>query len=259
MSKMNKTFKYCFDLILQKTMADLRTEASRGYLGVLWWILEPVMYMGAFYIVFTHIRTRGDENYVMFLLSGLVVWKWFHTTITGGANSLIANAGLMNQVYLPKIIFPLTTVTVNTIKFLIIMILFLFFLLTFTDGISLSWSWLPMIVCVQLLLITAFTCFLSALMPFFPDFNMILQNIMLILFFLSGIFYDISKLPEKIEKALIVNPMASLISMYRNVLLNQKAPDWVVLLYIILASILILWLAVLLLKRYDRLYPKIVR
>lgn len=259
MSRINNKIKGNFNLILQKTKADLRSEASRGYLGILWWILEPVMYMGAFYIVFTHIRNRGDDNYVMFLLSGLIAWKWFHTTITGGANSLMANAGLMNQVYLPKIIFPLTAVTVNTIKFFIVMTLFLLFLLIFAEGITMSWGWLPIIVCVQLLLIIAITCFLSALMPFFPDFKLILQNIMLILLFLSGIFYDISSLPDRVEKVLIVNPIASLIQMYRNILLDQKSPDLIVLLYIVLASIIILLIAVSLLKRYDRLYPKIVR
>jgi lipopolysaccharide transport system permease protein len=217
------------------------------------------MYMGAFYLVFTHIRQRGDENYVMFLLSGLIAWKWFHTTITGGANSLMANAGLMNQVYLPKIIFPLTTVTVNTIKFMLVMILFLLFLQIFSSGASISWIFLPVIIAVQLLLIVALTCIFSALTPFFPDFKLIIQNVMLILLFLSGIFYDISSLPKKVEKALLFNPMASLIPMYRDVLLNNIGPDWIRLFYITIVSVLIFCFAFYLFVRFDRLYPKIVR
>jgi lipopolysaccharide transport system permease protein len=115
-----KKIRYLIDLISQEAMAGLRAEASRAYLGVLWWVIEPVMYMGVFYFVFAHLYQRGDENYVMFILIGLIVWKWFQATLNTGASSLMNNAGLMNLVYLPKIVFPLANIAVNTFKFLII-------------------------------------------------------------------------------------------------------------------------------------------
>jgi lipopolysaccharide transport system permease protein len=150
---------------------------------VLWWGIEPVMYMGVFYFVFAHMYQRGDENYVMFLLTGMVVWKWFQATLNTGANSLMANAGLMNLVYLPKIVFPLTNIAVNTFKFLIVIFLFLIFLI-FTDiQPSLTWMLLPVLILTQLLLIMSVTCLLAALTPFFPDLRAILDNILLMLFF----------------------------------------------------------------------------
>jgi lipopolysaccharide transport system permease protein len=183
-----KKTRYLIDLVLQEARAGLRAEASRGYLGVLWWGIEPVMYMGVFYFVFAHMYQRGDENYVMFLLTGMVVWKWFQATLNTGANSLMANAGLMNLVYLPKIVFPLTNIAVNTFKFLIVIFLFLIFLI-FTDiQPSLTWMLLPVLILTQLLLIMSVTCLLAALMPFFPDLRAILDNILLMLFFLSGVF-----------------------------------------------------------------------
>jgi lipopolysaccharide transport system permease protein len=250
--------RYFIDLVYQNARAGLRAEVSRGFLGMLWWVIEPVVYMGVFYIVFAHIYQRGDENFIVFLLTGLISWKWFQATINTGANSLIAGAGLMNQVYLPKIIFPLTNITVNTFKFLIILVLFLIFL-QFT-AVKPSWNWflLPALVLTQLSLITAITCFLAAVMPFFPDLRVILNNILMMIFFLSGIFYDIGRLPESYKHYLLLNPLATLISMYRKLFLYGLPPEWFQLLMILLFSLSLLILAIALFQRYDRVYPKIV-
>lgn len=247
------------DLVIQKSKAGLRAEASRGYLGVLWWALEPVLYMTVFYIAFAHVLQRGDNNFVIFLLTGLIAWKWFHSTLNIGSNSLMINAGLMNQVYVPKIVFPLTTVAINTFKFLIILLLFLLFLQFTSVKVTWTWTLLPVLVFSQLLFIMAATCLLAAIMPFFPDLKMILENILMMLLFLSGIFYDITTtVPEKFQVYFLLNPMASLIGMYRKVLLEGTLPDWHNLLGVLLFSSLLLVIALWLLKRFDRVYPKIV-
>ncbi len=253
-----RNWRYFIDLVVQEARAGLRAEASRGYLGVLWWVIEPVMYMSIFYTVFAHLMHRGDENYIMFLLTGLITWKWFQATLNSGASSLMNNAGLMNLVYVPKIIFPLTNIAVNTFKFLIILALFLIFLLFTPVQLSPAWVLLPVLVAAQLLLIVALTCLLAALMPFFPDLRVILDNLLLMLFFLSGIFFDISQLPASIRQYLGLNPMAALIDMYRSLLLKGLPPDWQTLLLLVLLSLLILMVALRLLRRFDRIYPKII-
>jgi len=253
-----RKLRYYIDLVLFKAKADLRAEAARGYLGVLWWILEPILYMSVFYFVFGHFFQRGDDNYIVVLFSGLITWKWFHSTLIVGSNSLMGNAHLMNQVYLPKVVFPVTTVLVNTTKFLIIMALFLI-LLHFGFGMT-YWTWLflPGIIIVQLLLILATATLLSAIMPFFPDFMVILENILMMLLFLSGIFFDIAKLPAQVQSYLMLNPMAFLITAYRDVLLFGTSPNWEGLLIVILFSLLLLILSGWLLQRFDRVYPKII-
>jgi lipopolysaccharide transport system permease protein len=253
-----KKKRYFIDLILQNAKAGLRAEASRGYLGVLWWVIEPVMYMGIFYIVFAHFLNRGDKGFVLFLLTGLIVWKWFHACIITGSSSLMANAGLMNQVYLPKIVFPLTSIAINTFKFFIILVLFLIFI-QFTS-VAPSWQWmlLPILILTQLCLIVAVTCLLAAIFPFFPDLRVILDNIMVMFFFLSGIFFNIENLSSSIRSYLLLNPMAALISMYRMLLLEGCPPDWQSVLLVLLFSFSALLLAIMLFRRFDRVYPKII-
>jgi lipopolysaccharide transport system permease protein len=253
-----RDWRYFVDLVLQKARAGLRAEASRGYLGVLWWVIEPVMYMGVFYVAFAHLLNRGDEKFVVFLLTGLIVWKWFHATLSTGASSLMANAGLMNQVYLPKIVFPLTQIAINTFKFLIILTLFLIFLAFTPTRVTPAWSLLPLVILTQMLLIVAVTSLLAGIMPFFPDLRVILDNILMMLLFVSGIFFDIAGLPPSIGGYLMLNPMAALITMYRKLLLDGVPPDWHQLFLVILFSLIVLSLALWLFRRFDRVYPKII-
>ncbi len=250
--------RYFIDLVLQKAWAGLRVEATRGYLGFLWWIIEPVMYMAVFYTVFVHLLHRGDKNYVMFLLTGLVTWKWFQATINAGSNSLMVNAGLMNQVYLPKIIFPLTNIAINTFKFFIIFILFLLFLLLSSTKPTLTWLLVPFMIILQLFVITSLTSLLAAIMPFFPDLRAIIDNLLMMFLFLSGIFFRISDMPESVQKYLLLNPMAVIISSYRNLLLDGILPDWKNIICVIVFALVILLIALYLFRRFDRIYPKII-
>lgn len=253
-----RDWRYLTDLVIQKARAGLRAEASRGYLGVLWWIIEPLMYMSIFYVVFAHLFRRGDANFIMFLLTGLISWKWFHATVATGASSLLTNVGLMNQVYLPKIIFPLTIVAINTFKFLIILTILLI-LLQFTSA-RVTWAWmlLPVLVLTQLLLIVAVTSLLAAIMPFFPDLKVILDNVLMMLLFLSGVFFDINKMPESVQGYFWLNPMALMIALYRKVLIEGAQPDWLQLSGILVFSAVLLIFAVRLFHRFDRVYPKII-
>lgn len=251
-------WSYFRDLVLQKTWSGLKAEASRGYLGVLWWVLEPIMYMAVFYVVFVHLFKRGDESYISFLLVGLTVWKLFNATVNTGANSLIANLGLMNQVYVPKIVFPLTVAAINTFKFLIILSLLILFLLFTSAQPSMAWLLLPIIIGTQIFLIIAVASFFSSIMPFFPDLKLILDNVLMMLFFLSGIFFDMTKMSPDTQQILMLNPMAVVIVMYRNLLLKGLPPQWHHILYVIFFSSISFLLALRILGRFDQVYPKII-
>ncbi|MBL4567407.1 MAG: ABC transporter permease, partial [Porticoccus sp.] len=87
-------------------MAELKAESSRSYLGFFWWILEPALYMVAFYIVFALVFQRGGPGFIPFLLCGLVVWKWFGSVVSGSANVILSSSALIRQVYIPKYLLP---------------------------------------------------------------------------------------------------------------------------------------------------------
>lgn len=245
-------------LTLQKSISDLVAEARQGYIGVLWWVIEPVLYLSVFYFIFVVVFDRGGKDAVAFLLIGLVVWKWFGSSIPKCANSISANVGLIRQIYIPKVVLPGMTIITATFKFLIVFFLLLTFLLVLGYGINATWLALPVLLIVQFILILAIGSMLSAILPFFPDLKFIIDNAMLLLFFLSGIFFDFSKVSPEVKSFLHLNPMLGMIESYRSVLVYGNWPDWVLVGYIFMGSLVCLTFAWYLLHRFDRVYPKII-
>lgn len=244
-------------LILYKARADLKVEAARGYVGMLWWVLEPVLYMGAFYVIFAVALQRGGENFVPWLLVGLVVWKWFDTTVRMSLNVISAGRGLMSQVYLPKVFFPAVVILKNSVKFLVTLVLLLLFLLVY--GMPLTWLWLmvPVLLLVQLLLVCGVAITVAALTPLYPDLKLLMNNVLMLMFFLSGVFFDTSNLQGWLGQLLDLNPMVHVIHAWRDVLLFGQWPDIKALFLVLLFSVVMCGLGMYLLRRYDRLYPRL--
>jgi len=247
-----------FFLCLEKVKADLLSEIRSGYFGILWWVIEPLMYMAVFYIVFEFIFYKGDENRIAFLLIGLVIWKWFASTVSRSSNCIAVNMGLINKVYIPKIIFPVIVLITNTIKFIIIFILLIGILLFSGIEITKVWISIPLLLFIQLFFIFAVGSFFSAFVPFLPDLKLIIDNALMLLFFLSGIFFDINAASPPLKSYLFLNPIAGLIDNYRKVILHGIWPDWSYLQILFYFSIVMILACVFLLKRYDREYPKIL-
>ena len=250
--------RHYLELVWYKALAELRAEAARAYLGFLWWIIEPVIYMAALYVVFVLVFQRGGPNFAPFLLCGLVVWKWFGSTITVSSNTISANAALMQQVYLPKYLFPAIVVVINTLKFLAVFAVLLIFLLVYGIEPSETWLSVPLVMVIQFLLISAIAGLVSAIVPFMPDFRLLLDNLMMLLFFLSGIFFDISSVSEKLQFLLRLNPMAVIIESYRTVLIDGQWPNGLHLAVVFAFSLIGIWFVGVVFRHYDRIYPKVL-
>lgn len=248
-----------FSLLLFKTYLDLRAEASRTYLNFLWWIVEPVLYMGVFYVVFGLMFKRGDgPDYVPFLLCGLMAWKWFDSTIRSGANAIQVNAALIGQVFIPKIFFPSVTIVHNMVKFAFVLIIFLVFLQYYGLGWNITYVALPAILVVQLLLIAGCTFLLASIVPFIPDIMQVVNYALTLLLFLSGIFYSVDSFPEQYQAYFYLNPMVSIIEAYRDVMLYSQWPDLTSLSIVAAVSTLMIVAGAWIMSRYERVYPRVV-
>lgn len=244
-------------LILYKVYADLRQEAERTYIGYLWWVLEPIMFMAVFYGIFAVFLNSGDKHFVPFLLIGLTTWRWFQTSLVQGGNAIIGNKGLIQQVYVPKVVFPTVAVLTNTFKFLAVFFLLLGFLWSQGFRPNVAYCSLIGLVATELLVITAVTYLLAAIMPFIPDLRFVLDDVLRAVFFFSGIFFSASSIPETLRPYFYLNPMATLINAFRGVLMHGTWPDGFGLLLIAFVSIVGILAGLTLLQKYEYHYAKL--
>jgi lipopolysaccharide transport system permease protein len=215
--------------------------------------------MLVFYLVFSVLLSRGGPNFVQFLLIGLISWKWFSSTVQHCGNSITNAKGLILQTSLPKIIFPTIFIITDAFKACIASGIILVFL--FGSGFSPNPAYLalPLLIAVQLLLITAVGYSLAAVVPYLPDLGILISHILRMLFFLSGIFWDPNNIiSEKHRELFFLNPMARLINDYRGILLHERWPEPVPLIIISIVSCMLILAAAQFIKVRDTRYPRIV-
>lgn len=251
-------FRHYIQLIAIKVSANLQAEVSRHYLSYLWWILEPLMHMLIFYIVFGTLLKRGTENFLAYLLTGLIPWTWFSRTISNSMMSIIQGRGLMMQVHLPKIILPTIVIFQDFVKQTIVMALLLVFLWLYGIPLNIHWAALPLVILTQLVFICACSFFVASVIPFVPDLQFLVGAGLQMLMFCSGIFYNTKVIPPKYREYFFMNPMANLISNYRNIFLYNQWPDTQSLLLIFQLSLLSVLVLFLILRKLDYIYPRVV-
>ena len=245
-------------LVFYKAHADLLTEASRFFIGYIWWIVEPLIDMVVYYLVFGIFLKRSIDNYVPFLLIGLLSYRWFSVSIVTGSNSIVLNKPLMNLVFLPKIIFPTVSVISNTFKYLITFLLLILFLKIYGFPIVLQYFALPVVIFIQFIHILSISWVLGGIVPFFPDFRIAIDSIMRLVFFISGIFFSIKSLSPKLQSLLYLNPMTGIIECYRNILMHGQWPNFRILLTVLIVSLAIGLLGKIIIKKFDLIYPKLL-
>ena len=246
------------ELIWTKAIFNLRSEVHRNYLSYGWWVLEPLLHMVVYYVVFSLLLDRGSENYPVFLLTGLIPWMWFMKAVSGSSNSIIAGQNLMLQVGLPSVVFPLVSLLQSTIKQLPVFVLLIGFvwLLGYSPD-SHWWGLIPVII-VQALFTIAFTCAVAAIIPFARDLSYLVPTGLTFLMFLSGIFYDYRSISADWQGLFLLNPMAFLLKCYREIFIDGALPDFQILTWWGMGSTVACLLLLLTYQRLRYIYPRVV-
>lgn len=248
-----------FSVVGYKAYADLRAESEKYYASYLWWILEPLLQMCTYYVVFGLLFRRGTQDYVPFLLVGLVTWRWFTAIVNEGAASISNSHHLIGQVYLPKFIFPTVCVLTQTFKFVVVFLVLLVFLWIYGFPLTYHYVALPILFAVQLCVVVGVTYCVASLFPFLPDIRLLVDTGLMLLFFVSGIFFSGASIPEEYQTAFYLNPMATLLEGYRNILMYQTWPDFSALFWAGIVGIVGIVVGFSLIRLNDRNYAKLTR
>ena len=213
-------------LVDQMARMALKASASQLYLGYLWWVLEPLLYVAVFYVVFDVLLGTRRGDFLVFLMCGKLTFVWFSKSVVHAARSIVAGKGLIGKLDLPKALFPLASVQESLYKQLAVFALLLAFLLLNGYGVSAAWWWLPPILLVNYLMIVACALAAAVLVCLVFDFTMVIGLGMTFLLFVSGIFWDPRDLadPAMTDLVFALNPVAFILDAYRQVLMVGQAP-----------------------------------
>ncbi|MEN0584163.1 MULTISPECIES: ABC transporter permease [unclassified Kosakonia] len=247
------------ELVWVKARLNLRSEASINYLSYAWWIIEPVLQMAIYYLVFAYLLKQGGHDYVPFLLTGLIPWIWFGRSVSHAQGSIIQGKYLMNQVHIPKIFFPLTFILQDAIKQIIVFILLLIFLVLYGYEFSFGLLWVIPVILVQFLLILAFALTVSVIVPFVRDFSFVIETGLQIMMFCSGIFFNYKSIPAMETKIFFINPMAIILSSYREILMYNNVPNIKLLSCVVVLSLMMISVALYAFKKLEFIFPRVVQ
>ena len=253
-----KKYQQTLETILFRSSSEMRAEVAAGSMGMFIWILEPLLYLSAFYIIFSALNLRGGKDAVPFLLIGLIVWKWFAYSVYRGAFSIMLAAAIMQQIHVPKYIFLVSTLLSGFYQFLIVFVFLILFLLLY--GIEPNWGWLNLTVVIflQFFLIMGIAGLFAVLLPFATDLQVVISNGLTLIFFMSGIFFDVSSLSEYYQRILYLNPMVSIIETYRDILLTGHIHNWSSLGIVAIVTIILIAITIYLIRKWDKVYPKVL-
>lgn len=218
------------DLLYYLVVRELKGRYKSSVLGFLWSLLNPLGMMLVFTLVFTVIVPNNDiKQYPIFLLCGLLPWNYFSAAVMGSVHSVVGNSTLVTKVYFPREILPVAVVLAQLVNFLLALLVL--FVLLFIFDASLSprlWWMLPLVIVLQTCFCIGLALILSAVTVYYRDTLMIMDVVILAWFFLTPVFYPLDILPVSYEfmdisfnvhrLMYIVNPMASLINTYRDLL-----------------------------------------
>lgn len=204
---------------------DIRGKYKGSFLGVLWSFINPLLSVLVYAIVFPYIMRIKVDNYLIYLITGIIPWTFFTSSINMGLISVLSNADIIKKVYFPRIILPISTVTSCLVNFLISCLIIVLFCLGSGLGISFQILWLPLIALIQYVMLLGFTFILSAIEMYMRDIEHIVNFILSMAFYVTPILYTPDIFPEKLAWVLKVNPMAYLVNAYRSIFFYQKMPD----------------------------------
>jgi len=234
---------------------DIKVRYKRSALGVLWVMLNPLFMMLILYMVFSALFKVSTVNYTAYIISGLIIWNFFSQSTTTAVASLTGNSNLIKKIYIPKAIFPLSTVLSAMINFVFSLVpLVIIFYLTGTP-IGPRIYLVPIIIILVAMFSFGITLFLSTLTVFFHDTIYIYEVILMAWMWVTPLFYPVSIVPEKFRMILELNPFYYFINVFRGALYMENPLFVQQFLYCFLLSLAMLTMGWLF---FNRLREKVV-
>lgn len=214
------------EMIFSLVRRDLRGRYKGSALGFLWTFINPLFQLIVYSFVFGYILPNQIDQFYVFLFIGLIPWLFFSTSLTGGASCIKAQKDMVNKIYFPRMVLPISHVVSMLINMLLSFIVVLFVILVSGRGFHFAaWIYFPIVVLMEFILALGFALIASAVTVFFRDLEYILGIITMAWQFLTPIMYSMDIIPEEVKGIYMLNPMTPIINAYRDIFYYKQVPQ----------------------------------
>ncbi|MCI0685734.1 MAG: ABC transporter permease [Sporichthyaceae bacterium] len=198
---------------------DLKIKYEKSFLGYVWSILEPLLLAMVYYFVFGVIMGVGTEDYLVYLLAGLLPWLWASSTINSSTTALTGQARLVKTTSVPREIWILRLVGAKWVEYLLSLPVLIAFAIIYRRSPHLGHlALLPFVMLLQMVLLTGISLLLSSITAILHDVKNVVRIVMRLLFYFSPILYGfekIDKLPDSVVALYTLNPFVGILELNR--------------------------------------------
>jgi lipopolysaccharide transport system permease protein len=215
------------ELLLTLARRDVSVRYKQAALGVAWAVLQPLVQMAIFTLLFNRfagIRSDGPVPYGLFCFAGLVVWLLFSTGLTRASESLVENSSLVTKVYFPRAVMPAAAVLSALVDFAVGFVLLLVMIPLYHQRFHFSSLLALPIALLAALSAFAIGLWTSALNIQFRDVRYVLPFFIQTLIFVTPVFYPLSMVPPRYHLLLALNPVTAVVESFRAALFGQPLP-----------------------------------
>ena len=235
---------------------DIRGKYKGSFLGVLWSFVNPLLMSLIYAIVFPFILKNSQDNYVTFVVIGILPWTFFTTVISQGTFCILANAGIIKKVYFPREILPISVAVSGLVNFMISLPIILAFVLISGIGLSFHALLFPLIAITEFILLLGIIFITSSINVYIRDAEYIIAFFVNMLFYATPVLYSSTLFPEKYRAILNLNPMTIIINSYRDIFYYQTMPDLQALGIVLIGSLALLFIGINVFKKLERKFAE---
>ncbi len=216
--------RHLVDLVVHLARRQLESAHRFTLLGWLWPLARQLAQLGVLVFLFSNVLDLGIEDFALFVFAGLVVWSWFQSAVTAATSVLLTDRHLVFSARFPTIALPLVAVAVPLVDVLIALPVLLVMLAA--DGrLEATALLLPLLLGLQFAITVGVALVTAPLNVYFRDVQNVVGVGLLLLFYLTPVFYGLKNVPERFHWLLQLNPLTPLVTAVRDVLMEGRVPD----------------------------------
>lgn len=247
-----------WNYIWYSAVSELKGQVQGSYLGWIWWILDPLLFMVVYAFVTIIVFQQKIENFPIFVFLGVITWQFFNATVDSSVNVIRSYAAVTKKVFIPKFVIIIANLMVNAIKFGIGLLIVLVALVVVRVDLSVNILWAIPVIITLIVFTFGVSLFAAHAGVYVSDLQNVIKVILRFFFYMSGVFYTIERIPEHLQTLYYsLVPTGFIINSMRSALMYATKVDYRFLAWWFFIGLAMCIIGLKIMRKHEKEYMKI--